>query len=133
LDFCRPGAFSNWHRKAFRLSRHLKNPLAYTLLYTDEKRVLIKTKRGFWKMKKETLEKIFEYASMPLHGTLSRKLRKDISCQINEEKIYNGATLFLGEEFVRITENEAGKAINTYYDWAGITSVRTIAKVSEQP
>jgi hypothetical protein len=22
---------------------------------------------------------------MPIHGTLSRKLRKDISCQINEE------------------------------------------------
>lgn len=82
-------------------------------------------------MKKETLEKIFEYASMPLHGTLSRKLRKDISCQINEEKIYTGATLFPGEEFVRITENESGKAINSYYDWDGITSVRTIAKVSE--
>lgn len=46
-------------------------------------------------MKKETLEKIFEYASMPVHGTLSRKLRKDISCQINEEKVYTGATFFL--------------------------------------
>lgn len=82
-------------------------------------------------MKKETLEKIFEYASMPVHGTLSRKLRKDISCQINEEKIYTGATLFLGEEFVRITENEAGTAVNTYYDWDSIASVRTIARVSE--
>ena len=82
-------------------------------------------------MKKETLEKIFEYASMPVHGTLSRKLRKDISCQINEEKIYTGATLFLGEEFVRITENEAGTVVNTYYDWDSIASVRTIANVSE--
>jgi hypothetical protein len=82
-------------------------------------------------MKKETLEKIFEYASMPVHGTLSRKLRKDISCQINEEKIYTGAMLFLGDAFVRITENESGTVINTYYDWDSIASVRTLAKVSE--
>ena len=108
----------------------IPNSLAHTLLYTVDVQMKHSTK-GFLKMKKETLEKIFEYASMPLHGTLSRKLRKDISCQVNEEKIYNGATLFLGEEFVRITENESGKAINTYYDWEGITSVRTIAKVAE--
>ena len=82
-------------------------------------------------MKKATLEKIFEYASMPVHGTLSRKLRKDISCQINEKKIYSDATLFLGDEFVRITETEKGSAINTYYDWERIASVRTIAKVAE--
>ena len=82
-------------------------------------------------MKKTTLEKIFEYASMPLHGTLSRKLRKDISCQINEEKIYTNATLFLGEEFVRITETETGKTMNTYYDWESIASVRTIANIGE--
>jgi hypothetical protein len=82
-------------------------------------------------MKKATLEKIFEYASMPLHGTLSRKLRKDISCQINEEKIYSNATFFLGEEFVRITEKENDKSINTYYDWESITSVRTIANVTD--
>ena len=81
-------------------------------------------------MQKATLEKIFEYASMPLHGTLSRKLRKDISCQVNEEKVYSGATLFLGEEFVRITETADGITTNTYYDWNGITSVRTIAKIS---
>lgn len=82
-------------------------------------------------MKKETLEKIFEYASMPLHGTLSRKLRKDISVQVNEGSIYSGAVLFLGEEFVRITETETGMTKNTYYDWTGISSVRTIAKVPE--
>ena len=80
-------------------------------------------------MKKTTLEKIFEYASMPVHGTLSRKLRKDISCQVNEAKIYANATFFLGEEFVRITETEKGITTNTYYDWESITSVRTIAKV----
>lgn len=82
-------------------------------------------------MKKETLEKIFEYASMPLHGTLSRKLRKDISVQVNEEKTYSGAVLFMGEEFVRITETGGGLTTNTYYDWSGITSVRTVAKISE--
>jgi len=81
-------------------------------------------------MKKETLEKIFEYASMPLHGTLSRKLRKDISVQVNEEKTYSGAVLFLGEEFVRITETGGEETVNTYYSWEGISSVRTIAKVS---
>ena len=80
-------------------------------------------------MNKATLEKIFEYASMPVHGTLSRKLRKDISCQINAEKIYTEATFFLGEEFVRITETEKGATCNTYYDWESIASVRTIAKV----
>ena len=81
-------------------------------------------------MKKATLEKIFEYASMPVHGTLSRKLRKDITCQINEEKIYSDAIFFLGEEFVRITESGPDTTINTYYDWDGITSVRTSAKTS---
>lgn len=82
-------------------------------------------------MKKTTLEKIFEYASMPVHGTLSRKLRKDISCQVNEAKVYTGAVFFLGEEFVRITETEKGQTINTYYDWESIVSVRTIAKTGE--
>lgn len=82
-------------------------------------------------MKKETLEKIFEYASMPLHGTLSRKLRKDISVQVNDEKVFANAVLFLGEEFVRITENEEDITINTYYSWGGISSVRTIAKVAK--
>lgn len=83
-------------------------------------------------MKKETLGKIFEYASMPVHGTLSRKLRKDIACQINEGKVYTKATLFLGDEFVRIIEHEESTMINTYYDWDGIISVRTIGKVTEE-
>lgn len=80
-------------------------------------------------MKKTTLEKIFEYASMPVHGTLSRKLRKGIQCEINDEKVYTAATFFLGEEFVRITETEKDKMINTYYDWESIVSVRTIANI----
>ena len=83
-------------------------------------------------MKKETLEKIFEYASMPVHGTLSRKLRKDISCQINEDKIYTEAIIFLGEQFVRITETTKEAAINTYYDWEKIVSVRTIGKLASE-
>ena len=82
-------------------------------------------------MKKETLEKIFEYASMPVHGTLSRKLRKDISVQINEDTVYSGATFFLGEEFVRITETGDTSAVNTYYAWDKITSVKTIAAVEK--
>jgi len=75
---------------------------------------------------KKTWERIFEYASMPVHGTMSRRLRKGVSLQINEGKIYASAVIFLGEEFVRVTE-EGGKkeAINTYYDWASIGSIRT--------
>ena len=83
-------------------------------------------------MKKATLEKIFEYASMPVHGTLSRKLRKDISCQINENTIYTNAVFFLGDEFVRITETDKSITSNTYYDWESIISVKTIAKISEK-
>lgn len=37
---------------------------------------------------KATWEKIFEYASMPLHGTMSRKLRKGRRLQINEGEVY---------------------------------------------
>ena len=74
---------------------------------------------------KETWEKIFEYASMPVHGTLSRKLRTGLILQINEGKRFERAVLFLGESFIRITEDEEGKMINSYYDWQGIQSVRT--------
>lgn len=75
---------------------------------------------------KNTWEKIFEYASMPVHGTMSRKLRKGVTLQINEGKVYESAVIFLGEEFVRITEEEAKKTtINTYYDWTSIGSIRT--------
>ncbi|MFZ5763018.1 MAG: hypothetical protein ACOY8P_08850 [Thermodesulfobacteriota bacterium] len=74
---------------------------------------------------KATWEKVFEYASMPVHGTMSRKLRKGVKVQLNEGKIYEEAVLFLGE-FVRITETEKnGTNVNTYYDWDRIASVRT--------
>ena len=77
-------------------------------------------------MNKATLEKVFEYASKPVQGTMSRKLRKDISLQVNEGPVYTGATLFLGEEFVRVTCVVDGQTMNTYYDWERIASVRTL-------
>ncbi|OGQ86220.1 MAG: hypothetical protein A2512_07545 [Deltaproteobacteria bacterium RIFOXYD12_FULL_56_24] len=74
---------------------------------------------------KATWEKILEYASMPVHGTMSRKLRKGVTLQINEGKMYESAVIFMGE-FVRISEDgEDGKNINTYYDWSSIETIRT--------
>jgi len=81
---------------------------------------------------KAVWEKVFEYASMPVHGSLSRKLRKGIKIQVNEGKIYSGATLFLGDEFLRISEDEGNnEVINTYYDWSKVTSVRTFSEADE--
>ena len=74
---------------------------------------------------KNTWEKALEYASMPVHGTLSRKLRKGVMLQINEGEQYKDAVIFLGDEFVRITAEENEKHINTYYDWGSIASIRT--------
>lgn len=77
---------------------------------------------------KATWEKIFEYASMPLHGTMSRKLRKGLQLQINEERVFEAAVLFLNDKFVRLTEIEAdGRTVNTYYDMEKIVSVRTLS------
>ncbi|WFS61737.1 hypothetical protein LF599_13795 [Pseudodesulfovibrio thermohalotolerans] len=77
-------------------------------------------------MNKATLEKVFEYASKPVQGTMSRKLRKDVKIQVNEGEVYEDATLFLGEEFVRVTCARDGMTVNTYYDWEKIASVRTL-------
>ncbi|GFO66958.1 hypothetical protein GMLC_05370 [Geomonas limicola] len=83
---------------------------------------------------KAVWEKVFEYASMPVHGSLSRKLRKGIKVQVNEGKVYAEATLFLGDEFLRISEEEGQKeAINTYYDWNMVSSVRTLCDKEESP
>ena len=77
---------------------------------------------------KSTWEKIFEYASMPMHGTLSRKLRKGLRLQINDGKIYETAVLFLNEKFVRLTETEPdGTTANTYYDLDKIELIRTLS------
>ena len=80
-------------------------------------------------MNKATLEKVFEYASKPVQGTMSRKLRKDIRIQVDEGPVYEGATLFLGEEFVRVTCLKDGVSMNAYYDWEKIASVRTLGPV----
>lgn len=72
-----------------------------------------------------TWEKVLEYASMPLQGTMSRILRKGVKLQINEGKIYEQAVLFIGEKFVRLTETDGGENINTYYDLEKLASVRT--------
>ena len=74
---------------------------------------------------KATWEKVFEYASSPLHGSLSRNLRKGVRVQVNEGQIYENATLFLGEELVHFTETLLGEAVNTNFDWSKIESVRT--------
>ena len=81
---------------------------------------------------KNTWEKVFEYASMPVHGTLSRKLRKGVSLQINNGEPYTEAVIFLGEEFVRITAEEKTGNTNTYYDWTGITSITTHSAKNEK-
>ena len=73
-----------------------------------------------------TWEKILEYASMPVHGTMSRKLRKGVRLQINEGPIFEKAVFFLSDTFLRLTEEgDDGEKINTYYDLSRITSIRT--------
>ncbi len=77
---------------------------------------------------KATWVQIFEYASSPLHGTMSRKLRKGVQLQINEGRIYDKVVLFLGDQFVRLTETDKNNmAINTYCDFEKIANIRTIS------
>jgi hypothetical protein len=73
----------------------------------------------------QTWEKVLEYASVPLHGTMSRKIRKGVKLQINEGKVYEEAVLFISDLFLRVTEDSDGSAINTYYDIDSIASIRT--------
>ncbi len=77
---------------------------------------------------KQTWEKVLEYATMPLHGTLSRKQRKGVELQINEGKVFKNATIFLEDSVVWISEISDGRVYNTYYDWDKITSVTTISE-----
>ncbi len=73
--------------------------------------------------------KILEYASSPLHGTMSRKLRKGVRLQINEGKIYEKAVIFIGDQFVRLTENDSAEGnINSYFELGRISSIRTYSK-----
>jgi hypothetical protein len=73
----------------------------------------------------QTWEKVLEYASVPLHGTMSRKIRKGVKLQINEGKVYEEAVLFISDLFLRVTEESDGLSVNTYYDIDSIASIRT--------
>ena len=71
-------------------------------------------------------EKVLEYASVPLHGTMSRKIRKGVKLQINEGKVYEEAVLYISDLFLRVTEEtKEGVSINTYYDMKAVASLRT--------
>ncbi len=71
-------------------------------------------------------EKVLEYSSVPLHGTMSRKIRKGVNLQINEGKIYEDAVLFISDLFLRVTEeSKDGNSVNTYYDMKAVSSIRT--------
>jgi hypothetical protein len=82
-------------------------------------------------MKRDVLEKILEYASMPIHGTLSRRLRQGVHLQVNEGRTYEHAALSLGDGFIRVTEEVQGGMINTYYGWDDIASLRTFGGMPE--
>ena len=71
-------------------------------------------------------EKVLEYSSVPLHGTMSRKIRKGVKLQISEGKIYEDAVLFISDLFLRVTEeSKDGNSVNTYYDMKAVSSIRT--------
>jgi len=76
---------------------------------------------------KQTWEKVIEYATMPLHGSLSRKQRKGVKIQINEGIVFEEATFFLEELVLWVSETSDGSVNNTYYDWTKISSIRTIS------
>ena len=78
-----------------------------------------------------TWEKILEYASSPVHGTMSRKLRKGVTLKINGDEMFAEAQIFISEQFVRLTTTgPSGDAINAYYDSSKIVSIQTISKES---
>lgn len=79
-----------------------------------------------------TWEKVLEYASSPLHGTLWRKLRKGLKLQINEGLIHKQAVISPGDDFIRVTESEDSENVNTYYNWVQINSIRTYSEKEEQ-
>jgi nitrogen fixation protein NifB len=76
-------------------------------------------------MNKATLEKVFEYASKPVHGTLSRKLRATSPSRSTRARLQRRDPVH--RRGVRPRDlREDGKTTNTYYDWDKIVSVRTI-------
>ncbi len=78
-----------------------------------------------------TWEKVLEYASSPLHGTMSRKIRKGVKLKINNEMTFADAQLFVGDTFVRLTQSESdGTVTNVYYDLGKIVSIATISEMN---
>ena len=80
----------------------------------------------------ETWEKVLEYASSPQHGTLSRKQRKGVTLQINGSDLFDGAVIFIGENYIRLTETKGSEVINAYYDLEKIGSIKTISNTDKQ-
>ena len=77
---------------------------------------------------KNTWEKVLEYASSPLHGTMSRKIRKGVKLKINNDIEFDEAQIFIGDTFVRLTQNgKDGTMLNIYYDLEKIVSITTIS------
>ena len=74
---------------------------------------------------KNTWEKVLEYASSPLHGTMSRKIRKGVTVQINSGEVFDDAQIFISDTFVRMTKNEGDTMVNVYYDMDKISSIKT--------
>jgi hypothetical protein len=81
---------------------------------------------------KNTWEKVLEYASSPVQGTMSRKLRKGVKLQVNGGSIIADAQIFIGGLFIRFTykDAEAGMS-NLYVDFNKIHSLRTISNETE--
>lgn len=78
---------------------------------------------------KNTWEKVLEYASSPLHGTMSRKIRKGVRLTINQDRFFEDAQLFIGDTFVRFIQSESdGATANVYYDLDKIVSIMTLSK-----
>ena len=80
---------------------------------------------------KPVWEKILEYATSPVQGTLSRKQRKGVKIQINEGVVLENAVIFLSNEFIRFTQKSGSENINTYYAWDGVASIKTISPQDE--
>ena len=78
---------------------------------------------------KNTWEKVLEYASSPLHGTMSRKIRKGVKLTINNEMQFEDAQIFIGDTFVRLMQGGSdGAMTNIYYDLEKIVSIMTISE-----
>jgi hypothetical protein len=80
---------------------------------------------------RQTWEKILEYASSPVQGTLSRKQRKGVKIQINDGTVMENATVFMSDEFIRFTEKSGNENINTYYTWERVSYIKTISPKDE--